>query len=101
MGLNEQAIVQIRKSHQRVIDSLRGEVVRLQQLQGKLEPYLAKGVALNERTGLFCGTLTSNLSLVLVHGCLGNQPVPMVEVPVVAFLPRPPQRVYHELAMAE
>jgi hypothetical protein len=99
-GHNEQAIVQIRKSHQGTIDSLRSAIVSLQRLEGTLRPYLAKAVALNETTGLFCGTLAAD-SLVIVHGCLGDHPMPMKKVPVVVFLPRKPEHVYHELSMAK
>jgi len=100
VGHNEQALVQIRKSHQGSIDSLRAEIVSLQRLEGTLRPYLAKAVALNEATGLFCGTLAAD-SLIIVHGCLGAHPMAMKKVPLVVFLPRKPQHVYHELGMAE
>lgn len=84
------------------------EIKQCQQWIGQLKPYLIKSVTLQntgEPRGVggtegFDGYLTAR-DLVIVFGTVGTQPVIMVRMPVVAYLPMKPRHVYTRLSMMD
>jgi len=69
-------------------------------LKGKLEPYLVRGLALNEHTGRF-SAFFRNSTLWVRHDCLGRHAVSMKRRPVIVFLERAPAKVYVSVHMDE
>lgn len=73
---------------------------KARSLKGKLEPYLVRGLFLNERTGRFSAFFKGS-TLWIRHDCLGKSAVPMTRRPVIVFLDRAPTEVYVSVGMDE
>jgi hypothetical protein len=57
------------------------------------QPYLLRGVVLNESAGRF-SLYSSRGRLLVSHDSLGHHPVPMVRRPLVAYPPEAPLKVF-------
>lgn len=91
---------QVKEGREYDLRKLRSEINQLLAWKDELKPYLIKAVALWERTGGFVGSITPQ-AVVIGHTSLGDRPAPMANVPVVAFLPHKPSKVYTLVAMAK
>lgn len=76
---------------------LEKEIVEYERWQGSLKPYLIKAVSLGGTTAPFSAGIVRN-NLFVSHIALGDHPLPMRRMPVVAYLPRKPETVYHVLS---
>ena len=72
----------------------------LSPVRDDLTPYLVRAVFLNEGNGTF-GASTHKGLLLIAHGCLGNEPVPMRRGAVIVRLPESPRKVYVTCGMVE
>ena len=78
-------------------EELNSQIATLREWEHQLKPYLIKAVALRE-TELFEGTFFSE-DLLIYQGVMGHHPLPMMRMPVVAFLPEKPRHVYNAVGM--
>jgi hypothetical protein len=89
--------------HEPIVVDLRTEVEELERWRGRLHPFLAKAVALDESASGpflgFSGHLTGD-TLLIRHVSEGNHPLPMENLPVVVFLERQPANIYREASMS-
>ena len=86
-------------SEQRRTKKLNSEIKQFEQWKHLLKPYLIKAVTLQGIEGFvadFCGD-----DLLVEQMSLGGAPLPMKRMPVVAFLPKKPQRIYTSVSMME
>ena len=72
------------------------DIATLRAWEHRLKPYLLKAVALDDRSR-FDGIYYSE-DLMIYHG-VGQHPLSMMRMPVVAFLPRKPHRVYNDVGL--
>jgi hypothetical protein len=99
-SLGEKQVREVRRHSLELIADEKKEIVQWENWKNKLKPFLARAVALNEGTGGFAAVVRGD-TLVISHMCLGKHAVPMKNVPVIIFLQKKPQRIYHSLGMAE
>ena len=78
----------------------RQSAARARGLNGKLKPYLVRGLYLYEGTGAF-SVYFRDTTLWVAHGSLGKHAVPMKRRPLVVFLEHAPTKVYVSVWMAE
>lgn len=98
--LSDDAWEQIQKSESRITATLEKDIRMYGQWKGRLRPYLIKGVSLNGGTAPFFGGMVSE-TLFLTYVGIGDRLVPMNRMPVVAYLPKKPKRVYHDATMMQ
>jgi hypothetical protein len=86
-----------------IVVDLRTEVEDLERWRGRLLPFLAKAVVLDESasgpflgfSGRFAGD-----TLLIRHVSEGDHPLPMQNLPVIIFLERQPANIYREASMS-
>lgn len=82
----------------------REEALRLgvQSFPEKLgrEPFLLRGLVLNERSGSY-QVFERDGDILVHHVSMGRKPLPMRRRPLVAFLTREPKEVYVSVALVE
>jgi hypothetical protein len=83
--------------HQIAADELKSDIKKFREWEHRLKPYLIKAVTLGGTTP-FGARLVSEDLLVVQIG-VGQHPVPMKRMPVVAFLPMKPRRIYNDIEM--
>ncbi len=87
-------------THQSIIDQLNSDIEQFRQWDHQLKPYLIKAVTLQGDKG-FGGRFISEDDLLIYEVALGRHPLPMRRMPVVAFLPRKPHKIYTAVGMIE
>lgn len=88
---------QILVTRQRVIAGVERDIKNYEEWQKGLKPYLIKAVSLGGGTVPFFGGIVSD-TLFISHVGVGQGPLPMKRMPVVAYLPGKPQHIYHVLS---
>lgn len=88
---------QLDDSDQQVIEKLKREIAGYEQWKADVKPYLIKAVSLGGGSGPFFGALVGD-KLFVSHVAVGRGLVEMKRMPVVAYLPKKPQHIYHVLS---
>jgi hypothetical protein len=85
--------------HHSIMSQLSSDIEQFRKWKDRLRPYLIKAVALQGRQG-FGATFISD-DLLIEQVALGSHPLPMKKMPVVAFLPKEPHKIYTAVSMME
>lgn len=76
------------------IEQVKREIAEYSRWRRRLNPYLIKAVSLNSEGTGFHATLVGNTLLVDQISAVGRRQVPMIKLPIVAFLPIKPDNIY-------
>lgn len=76
-----------------LVEKLQRRISRYRAWHQRLTPHLIKAVSLNSHGSGFHGTLVED-TLFLDQIAAVRRPVPMLKMPIIAFLPRKPNKVY-------
>jgi hypothetical protein len=96
------------KSFEQLVLQARARIKEYERWQFRMKPYLVKSVALQnlheprrlQEPEHFSGNITPK-GLVIIFGTVGKQPVKIIKMPVIAYLPYKPSNVYTELSMMD
>lgn len=90
---------QLDVSDERIIEELKREITGYEQWGKDAKPYLIKAVV-GGGSGIYFGATVAD-KLFLTHVAVGQGPLEIKRMPVVAYLPKRPQYVYHVLSGME
>jgi len=96
-GFRGRELERQKMSRQQIIDGLNAEIKKFQDWEHRLKPYVVKAVTLKGTSG-FDGRYIGE-DLLIYQGIRSKHPLPMTRMPVVAFLPKKPNKIYTRVSI--